>query len=171
MSLESDIQKARLAEKELRYRFELEKSAEWQRVSADARAAIARAVVAAHRAGMKISKIAEAYGTKNRGTIYEILRKHDEITRLTPSAVGLGTLTVSHDPIGEADGFPNPYRVEAQNYTLGDDVLNGWVRIYFREPGEKPKVIEASEIGNALHNAILRWDDERFTAEIIRQIG
>ena len=62
-TIETEITNARLAEKKLRYRFDTEKQAEWQRVSADARAEVERAVSRARANGLSINKIAAAYGT------------------------------------------------------------------------------------------------------------
>lgn len=167
------VTKARLAEKELRYKFEAEKEKEWAQVSARARVEVEDAVWEARRSGEKVSAIAAAYGTKDRRTIYDILKRREQDEKLLRGGGSTGTLTVSHDPIGDADGYPNPYRVEARDYVIGGEggniTLNGWARIYFREP-DRPKIADVSEIGGPLHNALLKWDDEKLVSDITAQV-
>lgn len=79
------IAKAREAEKMLRLRFEAEKQAEWLEVSSQARHEVESAVWEAYQAGTPVTQIAVHYGTKNRGTIYEIINKRKQYQTLVPS--------------------------------------------------------------------------------------
>lgn len=78
------IARAREAEKMLRLRFEAEKQTEWLEVSSQARHEVESAVWEAYQAGTPVTQIAVQYGTKNRGTIYEIINKRKQYQALMP---------------------------------------------------------------------------------------
>lgn len=125
MSLEA-VTKAREAEKNLRARFEMQKEKEWNEVSASAHSAVVEAVLAARNAGVPVTQIAKAYGTSNRGTIYEILREGKHLRDLTTPEGGQAARV---EALPETDENPNPHRVTLPN----GDVVD--VYVYEGKPG------------------------------------
>jgi len=67
------ITRARWAEYMLRMTFDVKKKEEWKDVSATARAVVNQAVWNAYNAGIPVTRIALEYGTRSRGTIYDII--------------------------------------------------------------------------------------------------
>lgn len=66
------------------------------------------AVLACHQAGIPVSKICVAYGTTNRHTIYEIIRKAEQITQVSRGenwsmiATSPNTYTITVEGLGPA---------------------------------------------------------------------
>lgn len=169
-TIETEITNARLAEKKLRYRFDTEKQAEWQRVSADARAEVERAVSRARANGLSINKIAAAYGTKNRGTIYEILRRAEAMRNLTGETSDdvSDLITVEPDEELRAAGYPDPWRVTVAGWPFESGRETGWVT--FTAQGDKVTIRGYSELGSALHRAVIDWSDEDVLVKHIRKV-
>lgn len=113
---ETPIERARAAERLLRSRFEHQKAQEWAVVSATAKSETAKAVYDAHDAGISVTQIAKEYGTKNRGTIYDILKQRTAYNALlvsepiTITPLDNGNVCISvHNYADWTQTAPEPY--------------------------------------------------------------
>ena len=169
MELEKAIASARSAERELRYRFETEKEAEWQRVSLEARLAVENAVMVARNSGVPVSKIAQAYGTKRRATIYDIINRREKTTELLTDTTNTSNrITVEPDEELRAAGYPDPWRVSVNGWPFESGRETGWVT--FTKQGDKVTIRGYSELGSALHRAVIDWSDEDVLVKHIRKV-
>lgn len=150
---DSEITKARAAEKMLRATFETAKEREWRQVSAAAHARTVDAVWAARQSGVSVAQIAREYGTTSRGTIYDLLKEREAYTDLTTSIPTEPTITV--EPFTDPNGYPNTYRVTVSNY--GPTLYNGKIDVYRVNP-EAPimPMPDSFEPGAVLHSDIIK---------------
>jgi len=177
----SPITKARLFEKTLRFEFEREKEIEWAARSASARTAIEQAIWAARDAGVPVTKIAEEYGTKDRGTIYDILNKKATLVNVTSEIESM--LRIVPNPDAHAKGgYPDDWAawtvtVQAwDDFTRPDaltalektdsDKYSGWLTFCVR-PNGSIHIIATEHLGSPLHKEVIAWQDD---SPLVQQI-
>lgn len=187
----SPITKARLFEKTLRFEFEREKEIEWAVRSAGARTAIEQAIWAARDAGVPVTKIAEEYGTKDRGTIYDILNKKATLVSVVgdnptwlrlvsnpearAKAVTMGLIaddwpcwTVT---VQQWDDFKRPDALTALDKTSSDH-YSGYLTFCVRSKDGSIYIVEAEHPGGPLHKEVVAWQsDSPLVQQIKTQMG
>lgn len=175
---EHPINEARLAEKTFRLMFDIETAKRWQTESANYRAAVDRAVWAARKAGMPVTKIADEYGTKNRNTIYDILNRMETfVSTVTPASTSW--LKLEPNVKARDDGYPNAWTATVQMWddftTPGaltaldktdSDHYSGWLAFFLRHDG-RISIIEAEHPGSPLHKEIIAWQED---SPLVQQI-
>lgn len=82
----SEIQDAKRTLFNLRADFEARKAREWEEVRTKAQVALDEAVWKARKSGKSVYAIAKEYGTTNRNTIYDILKRAENYQNLVAPA-------------------------------------------------------------------------------------
>ena len=172
------LNEARRAEKTFRLTFEIDTERRWQTESANYRSAVDRAVWDMRQAGVSVSKIAQSYGTKDRGTIYDIISRMEAFVSVgTPEATAW--LKVEPNVKARADGYPSAWiaTVQAWNdFTRPDalsalektdsDTYSGWLAFSIRPDG-RISIIEAEHPGSPLHKEVIAWQED---SPLVQQI-
>lgn len=105
----SEIQDAKRTLFNLRADFEARKAREWEEVRTKAQVALDEAVWNARKSGKSVYAIAKEYGTTNRNTIYDILKRAENYQSL-----------IAPEPTSDTE-------TEPANYVLSDLDARTWL--------------------------------------------
>lgn len=155
----SRITQAREAAKILRIRWEAEMEREWAKRSAVAEQAVADAVWEARQAGVSVAQIAREYGTKNRGTIYAILKEQEALRAYTGTT---DTPTLTFVPLTDDT---TQYKVIAHGWVSALDPrppYTGTIGIKITRTGSlagalAPITTEGYDVGTQLFRELQAW--------------
>lgn len=191
MMAESPVKEARIAEKMFKLMFDTNTERRWQTESANYRSAVDHAVWAMRKAGVSVSKIAQEYGTKDRGTIYDIINRMETFVSTVTPAGDTSWLRLVSNPEAKAkavaagnisdewpcwtatvqswDDFRRPEALSALAKTDSDH-YSGWLTFCVR-PNNTIHIVEAEHPGSPLHKEIIAWQaDSPLVQEIKTQM-
>jgi len=178
---ETAISDARLRVDSFRHEFEERKKIEYQEASALVRLNLYQTIWNARDKGVPVSRIAQAYGTTDRATIYTIIAKRQTLAYVAP-LVGSRLTLVSNPEAHAKGGYPDDWSAWTVTVQSWDDFTrpdaltalektdsesySGWLTFCVR-PNASIHIIEAEHPGSPLHKEVIAWQED---SPLVQQI-